>query len=374
MNDRPVLRTALCDLLGIEYPVLLAGMGIWGMATPPALVAAVSNAGGLGVLGCSGLPPEEIRRRIREVRDLTDKPFGADLLLPASLADAATTRSGVRRELEENHPDHVAFMRKLLADFEIPETPVQDEFVISPQMIESQIQVTLDEQVPVFVAGLGDPAIVVPRGHEQGMIVMGIAGSARNAARHAQSGADAVICQGTEGGGHTGRVATLPLVSQTLAMVGDMPVIAAGGIVDGRGIAAALTMGAAGVWIGTAFLVADECGIADAMKDAIVASSGHDMQISRSWTGKTLRSQKNAVVAAWEGSGLDPLPTPHQRVLMEDFLESAKAAGRWDLFMNAAGQGAGLIAGRRPAAEIMADLVRGTVQTLHAAQTDIRLA
>lgn len=374
MSERPVLRTALCDLLGIEYPILLAGMGIWGMATPPALVAAVSNAGGLGVLGCSGLAPEEIRRRIREVRGLTDKPFGVDLLLPASLADAATTRSGVRRDLEENHPAHVAFMRKLLDDFEVPETPVQDEFVISPQMIEAQIEVTLEEQVPVFVAGLGDPAVVVPRGHAQGMIVMGIAGSARNAARHAKSGADAVICQGTEGGGHTGRVATLPLIAQTCDAVAPMPVIAAGGIVDGRGIAAALTMGAAGVWIGTAFLVADECGIADAMKDAIVASSGHDMQISRSWTGKTLRSQKNSVVAAWEESGLDPLPTPHQRVLMEDFLESVKAAGRWDLFMNAAGQGAGLIARRRPAAEIMAELVGGTVDSLQTARNAVRLA
>ena len=372
MSERPVLRTALCDLLGIEYPILLAGMGIWGMATPPALVAAVSNAGGLGVLGCSGLPPEEIRRRIAEVRTLTDKPFGVDLLLPASLADAPTTRSGVRRDLEDNHPAHVAFMRKLLADFGVPETPVQDEFVISPQMIEAQIQVTLDEAVPVFVAGLGDPAIEVPRGHAQGMKVMGIAGSARNAARHARSGADAVICQGTEGGGHTGRVAGLPLLAQTLATVGDQPVLAAGGIVDGRGIAAALTMGAAGVWIGTAFLVADECGIADAMKDAIVASHGHDMQISRSWTGKTLRSQKNAVVSAWEDSGLDPLPTPHQRVLMEDFLESVKAAGRWELFMNAAGQGAGLIRERRPAAAILDELVAQTVATLQATSTRIR--
>ena len=285
MSERPVLRTPICDLLGIEYPILLAGMGIWGMATPPSLVAAVSNGGGLGVLGCSGLPPEEIRRRIAEVRSLTDKPFGVDLLLPASLAQAATTRSGVRRDLEENHPAHVAFMRKLLDDFGVPETPVQDEFVISPQMIEAQIQVTLDEQVPVFVAGLGDPAIVVPRGHEQGMIVMGIAGSARNAARHAKAGVDAVICQGTEGGGHTGRVATMPLIAQTVDAVAPIPVIAAGGIVDGRGIAAALTMGAAAVWIGTAFLVSDESGIADGMKDAIVASHGHDMQISRSRTG-----------------------------------------------------------------------------------------
>lgn len=111
--------------LGIEYPILLAGMGVWGMATPPELVAAVSEAGGAGVLGCSRLAPQEIRARVQRLRQLTDKPFGVDLPLPASLAPAATTRAGVRRELEENHPQHVAFLKKLLSDHDPPETPVQ---------------------------------------------------------------------------------------------------------------------------------------------------------------------------------------------------------------------------------------------------------
>ena len=149
------IRTALCDLLGIEHPILLAGMGVWGMATPPALVAAVSEAGGLGVLGCSGLSPEEIRRRIKAVRALTDKPFGVDLLLPATLAPAATTRSGVRAELDEKFPEHVAFYRNLLTRFELAEAPVQDDIVISSEFIEAQIAVTLEEHVPVFAAGLG---------------------------------------------------------------------------------------------------------------------------------------------------------------------------------------------------------------------------
>jgi len=356
---RPVLRTDLCDRLGIEYPILLAGMGVWGMATPPELVAAVSEAGGAGVLGCSGLSPEDIRHRIRKVRELTDKPFGVDLLLPASLAPAATTRAGVRDELQRNHADHVAFVGTLYDKFDLPEAPVQNDIVISSDFVEAQISVVLEEQVPIFAAGLGDPARIVPRAREQGMVVLGLVGSVRNARRQVDAGVDIVVCQGTEAGGHTGQVATLPLVRQTVATIGDTPVVAAGGIVDGAGIAGALALGASGVWLGTAFLVADESGLPDAMKDAIVAGRTSDFRISRDWTGKTLRAQVNPVSEAWASSGLEPLPTPHQRVLMEDFLEAAKAAGRWELFMNAAGQGAGQLAERRPAADIMTDLVDG---------------
>ena len=361
---RPTLSTPLCDFLGIEYPILLAGMGVWGMATPPELVAAVSQAGGAGVLGCSGLAPEEIRARVQRVRQLTDKPFGVDLLLPASLAPAATTRAGVRRELEENHPGHVAFLQKLLADNDLPETPVQNDIVISSEFIEAQIEVVLQEEVPIFAAGLGDPARIVPRAKAQGMKVLGLTGSVRNAQRQIKAGVDVVVAQGTEAGGHTGRIATLPLIPATVDAVAPIPVLAAGGIVDGRGIAAALTLGAAGVWLGTAFLVADECGLPDEMKDALVEGRASDFRISQSWTGKTLRAQQNVVSKAWEEADLETLPTPHQRVLMEDFLESAKAAKRWDLFMNAAGQGAGALSQRKPAAEIMASLVEDTVNAL----------
>jgi nitronate monooxygenase len=194
--------------------------------------------------------------------------------------------------------------------------------------------------------------------------VLGLTGSVRNASRQVEAGVDIVVAQGTEAGGHTGRIATLPLIPSTVDAVAPTPVVAAGGIVDGRGIAAALSLGAAGVWLGTAFLVADECGLPDEMKDALVAGRASEFRISQSWTGKTLRSQQNSVSQAWEAADLAPLPTPHQRVLMEDFLEAAKAAGRWDLFMNAAGQGAGELRRRQPASEIMADLVKGTVTAL----------
>ena len=354
------LRTPLCDLLGIEVPIILAGMGVWGMATPPALVAAVSEAGGLGVLGCSGLSPAEIRRRIQAVRALTSKPFGVDLLLPATLAPAATTRSGVRQELQDKHAGHVAFYEKLLERFELAPAPVQDDIVISSEFIEAQIAVTLEEHVPVFAAGLGDPARITGRAKAQGMITLGLAGSPRNAQRQAAAGVDAVVAQGTEAGGHTGKIANFPLIPQVVDAVSPVPVIAAGGISDGRGIAAALALGADGVWLGSLFLTADESDLPGPCKDELITARSQDMDVTRAWTGKTLRARKNLISEAWAESGLEPLPTPHQRVLMEDFLEAIKAAGRWELFMNAAGQGIGLVSERRSAAKIMQDLIEGT--------------
>ncbi len=358
------LHTPLCDLLQIEYPIVLAGMGSWGMGTPPALVAAVSNAGGLGVLGCSNLPPEEIQRRIDEVRAATDKPFGVDLLLPASLKVASGSRAVVRQEIRDNHPEHWAFLEELHTRFGIPENPFQQDHVISAELIKSQIEVTLNNRVPVFAAGLGDPAIVVPQAREIGMTVMGLCGSPRNALRQVKAGVDCIVAQGTEGGGHTGNVASFALLPQVVDAAGDIPVLGAGGISDGRGVAAALALGAQGAWIGTAFLVADEGGLPDALKDQIVDASTGDMRVSPYWTGKTVRAVNNDVAKAWEESGLPPLPTPHQRVLMEDFKEAAMAAGRFELTMNAGGQGAGMIHRRRPAAEIFADLVEGTREAL----------
>jgi nitronate monooxygenase len=362
--SRPILHTELCDILNIEYPIMLAGMGIWGMGTPPELVAAVSEAGGCGVLGGSALSPEEVRRRIQRVRQLTDKPFGVDLLLPASLAAAATTRTGVREELRRDYPAHVAFMHELLERYDLAPAPVENDIVNSDVYAEAQIQVVLEEKVPVFAAGLGDPARIIPRARKQGMVVIGLAGTVRNAERNRDAGVDIVVCQGTEGGGHTGPVATLPLVAQSVEAVAPVPVVAAGGIVGGRGVAAALTLGAIGVWMGTAFLVAEEGGLPDVVKDDIVTGKATDFRISEAWTGKTLRAKRNVVTDAWAQSALAPLPSPFQRVLMEDFLSAAQQAGRWDLYMNAAGQGAGLLTERRPAADIMADLVAGTVQAL----------
>jgi nitronate monooxygenase len=359
-----ILHTPICDLLEIEYPIVLAGMGSWGMGTPPELVAAVSNAGGLGVLGCSNLPAAEIDRRIAAVRSLTDKPFGVDLLLPASLAQASGSRAAVRREIREKYPEHWAFLTKLHQTFGLPERPFQEDHVISTKLIQEQIEVTLNARVPVFAAGLGDPAIVVPEAREVGMKVIGVCGSPRNAIRQVKAGVDVIVAQGTEGGGHTGAIANFALLPQVVDAAGDIPVLAAGGIFDGRGVAASLALGAQGAWIGTAFLVANEGGLPESLKDQLVNASTGDMRVSPYWTGKPVRAVHNEVSQAWSDSGLPALPTPHQRVLMEDFKEAAMTASRFEITMNAGGQGAGGIRSKRPAAEIFNEIIETTRQTL----------
>jgi NAD(P)H-dependent flavin oxidoreductase YrpB (nitropropane dioxygenase family) len=357
-----MLRTILCDRLGIEYPVILAGMGMKGRATPPRLVAAVSEAGGLGVIGASGLSPDALRAYIREVRLLTSKPFGVDVLLPASFADSSPDRATVKERLRREFPRHVDFVQRLIRDYGL--TPVEpDGEVLSNELLAGQVDVVLDERVPVFAAGLGDPAAVVPRAHAVGTQVLGLAGNARNARRQVAAGVDFIVAQGSEAGGHTGRVATMPLIPQVVDAVSPALVIAASGIADGRGIVAALALGAVGVWVGTAFLVAEECEIYPAHQEQILGGGSEDFVVTRAYTGKTARDFHNDVINAWERSGLDALPMPLQGILIEDLVNAAAAAGRHDLINNPAGQAGGMVNQRRPAREILRSMVEDAEET-----------
>jgi len=379
-SNRKLLRTPLCELLGIEYPIVLAGMGSRGKATPPELVAAVSEAGGLGVLGGAGLPAADLRQAIRKARSLTNKPIGVDLLLPAKLAAAPPSRAAVRAELAIKFPQHLAFIRQLMREHQLPDVQVEHDFVLStsaakgaqqtPQ--EEQVEVILDEDVQVFASGLGDPSWVVPRAHRKNMKVMGLAGTVRNAQRQVAAGVDIVVATGYEAGGHTGKIATFPLIPQVVDAVRPVPVLAGGGIGDGRGVAAALSLGALGVWVGTAFLVSRECAIPEASKQQLINGSSSEFEIARVYSGKTMRGYRNEIIKAWEKSGLDPLPMPYQKIMMDDLNEAAAAAGRWDLHSNPAGQIAGMLKACRPAQEIMDDLVEGAITTLGNLQASIR--
>jgi NAD(P)H-dependent flavin oxidoreductase YrpB (nitropropane dioxygenase family) len=350
----------IARLLGIELPVLQAGMGrTQGTPTPPALVVAVSEAGGLGCLGGVGLEPDELRAAIREIRAKTKKPFAVDLLLPASLADSPPTRDEIRRALQQKYPQHWAFVQSLYQKFGLRLIPMEKPGLLSVEGIRAQAEVVLDERVPVFVAGLGDPSWVIKDKRARDMKVLGLAGSVRNAVRQKEAGVHAVIAQGYEAGGHTGTVANFALIPQVADALAPQPVIAAGAISDRRGVAAAFALGAQGVWIGTAFLFADEADLPDVHRRQIEAARSEDCVVSRSYTGKTARTYKNAVMEAWSASGLEPLPTPYQWVLMDDFVHSAEAAGRQELVNNPVGQGAGMLKARRPAREIVAELAQG---------------
>ena len=365
MSGRPKLHTRLCNMLEIDYPIMLAGMGSMGKATPPALVAAVSNSGGMGVIGGAGLEPETIRQKIRETRKLTDKPIGVDLLLPVNLdTNAEPTRTTLRQQIERDYPKHYAFMREQLEKHGIAEVQVASETVVSVDQTRAQVEVVLEEDVQVFAAGLGDPSWIVPMAHEKGMTVVGLVGSPRNAERQVAAGCDIVVAQGYEAGGHTGKIANFPLIPQVVDAVFPVPVVAAGGMADGRGITAALSLGAIGVWLGTAFLVAEEGETHEENKQQIIDGHSQQFDPQRWYSGKPSRLFGNDYIKAWEASGLQPLPMPYQRVITDDFNESVAAADKLELHMNPAGQIAGMITEHKPAKQIMEELVSGTIATL----------
>ena len=257
------IRTKLCDLLGIDHPIMLAGMG--GVAYAE-LAAAVSEAGGFGTLGMAGLGPDRIREEMRKVRDLTDKPFGVDLLaaVPASLEAAA--------------------------------------------------DIIIEEGAAAFISGLGVPTSILAKLKSAGLKVMNVCGTVRHAVAGAEAGLDAVIAQGTEAGGHTGKVAGLALIPQIVDAV-SIPVIAAGSIIDGRGLAAALALGAQGVWMGTRFIASTEAHAGELYKQVILEADDTDTIVTRCYSGKPMRVYRNPYVADWETRPGEIQPFPMQAML-----------------------------------------------------------
>jgi enoyl-[acyl-carrier protein] reductase II len=248
------IHTAICGLLGVEHPVLLAGMGGVSYAE---VCAAVSAAGGFGSLGMAGISPRGIAEQMARVRDLTDKPFGVDLL------------------------------------------------TAQPESLTASVDVIIKGGARAFIAGLGVPVAIVDQLKQAGIIVMCMAGNVRHAVKAVEAGCDVVIAQGTEAGGHTGSVASVALWPQVVDAV-PVPVIAAGGLFDGRGLAAALAFGCAGVWMGTRFIASDEAHAGQPYKDAILAMSESDTVISRVFTGKTLRAIANETTRGFEGQEAKP--------------------------------------------------------------------
>ncbi len=367
--SRPVLRTSICDLFKIEYPVLLAGMGPTvgesnhGVAGPE-LVAAVSNAGGLGVLGGTGYGPEEMEAAITRIRELTDKPFGVDILLPV-----LGPKGGAATELPKDvsfsslipdgHRTQVEAMRQQLGLPVIerqpkPSDPGMATGLFDPQ---GQIDVITGMGVPVLATGLGDPAPFMTQLRGAGTVVISLVGNVKAARRVLAAGVDAVVAQGSEAGGHTGRIGTMALLPQVLDIAGDTPVIAAGGIGDGRGLAAVLAMGCAGAWCGTVFIATEEAAQDRRRKERIVEANDESTKVTRLYSGKTMRNITNPLIDAWEDSGIKALPMGLQSALIAPLLRGADAAGHEDWSMLAAGQVSGLVKAIRPAADVLNDMV-----------------
>lgn len=256
-----MISTRLTELLDIEAPVMLAGMG--GVSYHE-LAAAVSNAGGFGCLGASTMSDEVMVEEIACTTAATDKPFGVDLLTAAG--------------------DMTDKVRAIIAG-----------------------------GASVFVAGLGVPRDVVEQCHDAGLLVVNMCGKVRHAVGAVAAGCDLVVAQGTEAGGHTGRVATMALVPQVVGAVGDqVPVVAAGGIVDGRGLAAALALGADGVWVGTRFIATPEARAVSGYKDTLLNTGEDGTTVTRAYTGKTCRVVRNRYTEGFEEQGGVAEPFPGQ--------------------------------------------------------------
>jgi enoyl-[acyl-carrier protein] reductase II len=258
------LRTRLTDMLAIEHPVMLAGMG---GVSYHRLVAAVSEAGGIGTFGASTMSADELPEEMARVRAATSKPFGVDLLTAL------------------------------------------------PGQVEAGVRSVIDGGASIFVAGLGVPREVIDELHANNVLVGSMCGKVRHAVSAVASGVDFVIAQGTEGGGHTGTVATIALVPQVVDAVGDkVPVIAAGGLFDGRGLAASLSLGADGVWIGTRFIATPEARAVNGYKDTLLGLPEDGTVISRAYTGKTCRVVRTEWTNHFEAHPDELQPFPAQAV------------------------------------------------------------
>lgn len=303
------MRTRLTELLEIEHPVMLAGMG--GVSYSE-VVAAVSEGGGFGCLGASAMSNDRIVSEMQAVRAITAKPFGVDLLTAA------------------------------------------------PGDMPAQIDLIVAGGATVFVAGLGVPREVVDQCHDNNIIVMSMCGKVRHAIAAVEAGCDAVVAQGTEAGGHTGQIATMALVPQVVDAVGDrVPVIAAGGLFDGRGLAAALSLGADGIWVGTRFIATPEAYSVRGYKEKLLASQEDSTTISRGYTGKTCRVVANDYTRYWEQHADELQPFPMQ--FLRSMEDGANHLGRGpdepavdpSKEFYPAGQGVGAITELVPAGELV---------------------
>jgi enoyl-[acyl-carrier protein] reductase II len=314
------MKTRLTELLGIEHPVMLAGMA--GVAYAP-LVSAVSASGGFGCLGASTLGLGALRAQMAEIRRSTDQPFGVDLL------------------------------------------------TAMPGDLVGQVEAVIEGGAAVFVAGLGVPSKVIELCHSHNLLVVNMCGKVDHAKAALDAGCDVVVAQGTEAGGHTGQVATLPLVPQIVDAVGThIPVVAAGGIFDGRGLAAALTLGADGVWIGTRFIATPEARTVAGYKDALVRTGESGTIISRAFSGKTMRVVRNSYTSFYEHhpEELERFPAQIGKSMNEGAFHLGGDADTEGIDVERecypAGQGVGAIQTLIPAASLVHQIVRQAEQVL----------
>lgn len=355
------MHTELCDRLGIEFP-------IFAFSHCRDVVVAVSRNGGFGVLGAVGFSPEQLEVELKWIDEhIGDKPYGVDIVIPGKYEgmgemDPAKLEETLRAAIP---PQHRQFVKKLLADAGVPELPEDERhhelLGWTAATANPQVDVALrHEKVRLIANALGTPPDdVIERVHASGRLVAALCGSPRQALAHKKAGIDIVIAQGTEGGGHTGDIGSLVLWPQVVDAVAPTPVLAAGGIGSGRQIAAALAVGAQGVWTGSLWLAVEEADAPPAQRQSYFDATSKDTVRSRSFTGKPCRMLKNEWTEAWEKADTpEPLAMPLQgMVTMEAVTRTHRYADKAQrVAFNPVGQVVGMMKETHS--------VRQTIQTL----------
>ncbi len=349
---RNPLHTKLCDMLGIDFPIIA-------FTHCKDVVAAVVNAGGFAVLGEAMHTADEIGADIKWIRSrVGDKPFGIDLVLPASAPDADTLET-LLSKIPDEHKKFAAYIKE---KYNVPEPKGTQALHswggLNQDIARKQLEVILDERAPVFVSGLGSPAFMLKAAHERGMKVFGLIGKARQAKREIEAGVDVIIAQGYDAAGHTGPIGTFSIVPEVVAIAGDTPVVAAGGVTTGRHLAASICLGAAGVWTGTLWLASRESDNDMIIKEKLVAATADDTVYSKSVSGFAMRVLKCPWTEEWaKPEAPRVLNSPYQMLLSSDYIQAANDHRRADLMFEAAGQGVSFIDSMKPSKQIVNDMV-----------------
>ncbi|TMC03202.1 MAG: nitronate monooxygenase [Chloroflexi bacterium] len=370
------MRTALCDVFGIDYP-------IFAFSHSREVVAAVSRAGGLGVFGALAYPVDRLEEELAWVDEHVDgRPYGVDVVMPASAAGADLSGPDLATQLDAMIPEgHRRYVEEVLDRHGVPPLPPdvprpRGLLGWTDQGARSQVEVALAHPISLLVSALGPPPRdVVARCRERGIKVAALIGTPDQARKQVAAGVDLIVASGTEAGGHTGEISTLVLVPDVVDAVAPVPVLAAGGVGDGRQLAAVLALGAQGAWTGSIWLTTAESNVAPVVRDKLLGAGSRDTVRSRALTGKPARQLRTPWTDAWDDpAGPGALPMPLQ------FMLTAEAQTRIGVSGNAAlaGSPVGQIVSRmdrvRPVSEVIEDLVQGATAAVERLEEQLSAA
>lgn len=345
------LSSNLCERLGLKWP-------IFGFSHSIDVTVALANAGCYPIYGAAWDLPQVIAAKMRAIRDrVGDRPFGINLMLPTSVGEE-TDRGAVAAELPV---EHKAFIAKLREKYAVPPATRPTFFssqVRSQQLFAEQVDAAMQSSANALASAIGTSAATVARAKAAGKLMISLVGSPKHARSVKAAGVDLIVAQGHDAAGHTGPIGTFSLVPQVVDIAGDIPVLAAGGVGCGRQVAAALALGAQGVWLGTAWLTAREHAIDELLLRKVLAASAEDTVISRCHSGKTCRMLKTGWSAEWEASDApEPLPMPRQQVLTGELLAAIDEHRIEPLMYTFCGQGVSYFSELKSVSEIVDRLV-----------------